>query len=147
MRRRFAWLQDAALASERYGKYLLNVVDDKDKAVYCFEKALRYYKDWGANAKVAQINEKYSHLFSVPSKIEIPFDDSHLLWTQQPSLGVLKRFGCLYEDSCLDKMSNRENKHKVQLVYIQQLTINCLGLCDGQFTVFKQRSKKQYMAS
>ncbi len=56
-------IHDAALACERLGEYLLNEVKDEEKAVHCLEKSLRYYKEWGAQAKVAQLNDRYSGLW------------------------------------------------------------------------------------
>ena len=42
---RSGMLQDAALANERSGEYLLNEIKDEDKAVHYFGKAIGYYKD------------------------------------------------------------------------------------------------------
>ena len=63
---------DAAQASERYGEYLLNECEDADKnAMHYLEKALNFYKDWGAMAKCEQMNAKYPSLPLVPQNIEI----------------------------------------------------------------------------
>mmetsp|Transcript_10964 Transcript_10964/g.17838 ORF Transcript_10964/g.17838 Transcript_10964/m.17838 type:complete len:82 (+) Transcript_10964:1833-2078(+) len=37
------------------GEYLLNEIKDEDKAVHYFGKAISYYKEWGALAKVEQL--------------------------------------------------------------------------------------------
>lgn len=63
-------LQDAAFACERYGEYLLNEIKDEDKAMHYLRKSIGYYKDWGALAKVEQMNGKYT-CWKVPHNIEI----------------------------------------------------------------------------
>ena len=56
-------IQDAALANERYGEYLLGLkVPDHDGAVYYFKAAATYYKDWGASRKVEMLEMKYPGL-------------------------------------------------------------------------------------
>jgi len=53
------FVQDAAIACERYGEYLLNEINDEEKATHHFTMAVDFYDKWGALAKVHQLNEKY----------------------------------------------------------------------------------------
>jgi hypothetical protein len=57
---RGGFVHDAALASERYGEFLLNDKPqpselDKQEALYRFGEAIKYYSDWGAVSKVASL--------------------------------------------------------------------------------------------
>jgi len=65
------WLHDTALAHERYGEYLVNEINNKEKALYHFGKALDCYREWGATAKVEHMMKQNPDLQRVPSKIEI----------------------------------------------------------------------------
>lgn len=48
-------LSHAALSNERYSDFLCNVVPDRDEAQYRLDEALKYYRDWGAKAKVEML--------------------------------------------------------------------------------------------
>lgn len=52
MAARTGHLHHAALINERYADYLLEELGDADEAKYRTEEAIRFYKDWGAEAKV-----------------------------------------------------------------------------------------------
>lgn len=56
--------QDAAFACERLGEFHLTVTKDMDEAGYRLSQAREYWYDWGAHAKVKQIDRKYSNLLS-----------------------------------------------------------------------------------
>lgn len=45
-------LSHAALSNERYSDYLLHECHDLQEATYRLDEAIRYYQDWGAQAKV-----------------------------------------------------------------------------------------------
>lgn len=69
MASRSGFIQDSALASERYGDYLLQVCEsDKSDAVYRVEEAIRLYKEWGAHVKARQMLKKHSCLLKVQKK-------------------------------------------------------------------------------
>jgi histidine kinase len=60
---RGGFIHDAALASERYGEFLLNDKPqpcelDKREASYRFGEAVKYYSDWGADSKVASLQNR-----------------------------------------------------------------------------------------
>jgi len=59
---RSGFLQDAALANERYGQYLLRVEKDRSGALYCIQEALRFYQDWGAFTKEKALREEFKDL-------------------------------------------------------------------------------------
>jgi hypothetical protein len=71
---RFGFVHDAALASERYGEFLLNDRPqpcelDKQEALYRFGEAIKYYSDWGAVSKVASLQNKYADLWKPPGEV------------------------------------------------------------------------------
>jgi hypothetical protein len=64
---RGGFVHDAALASERYGEFLLNDKPqpcelDKQEALYRFGEASKYYSDWGAVSKVASLQKSMQTL-------------------------------------------------------------------------------------
>ena len=59
---RMGMVHDAALANERYGEFYLNVLNNESQATYYLEKAQTYYSEWGATAKVEQMNDRYASL-------------------------------------------------------------------------------------
>ncbi len=64
---RGGFVHDAALASERYGEFLLNDKPqpcelDKQEALYRFSEAIKYYSDWGAVSKVASLQKSMQTL-------------------------------------------------------------------------------------
>ena len=56
---RAGFVQDCALAHERYGELCLKI-NEKDEAVFRFNKAFELYKEWGAKQKHEQMKKKYS---------------------------------------------------------------------------------------
>jgi hypothetical protein len=73
---RGGFVRDAALASERYGEFLLNDKPqpcefDKQEALYRFGEAVKYYSDWGAVSKVASLQKKYADLWKPPGEVSI----------------------------------------------------------------------------
>ena len=59
---------DAALASERFGDYNLEI-KETNNAVFHYEAALKYYREAGAHGKANQILEKHSALWAHPSEV------------------------------------------------------------------------------
>ncbi|KAL3925455.1 MAG: hypothetical protein SGILL_000396 [Bacillariaceae sp.] len=60
---RRGFLQDSALANERFGEYLLHDLSDMEEATYRFQQATRLYEEWGARAKADMLFEKYGYLW------------------------------------------------------------------------------------
>ncbi|CAJ1955731.1 unnamed protein product [Cylindrotheca closterium] len=52
-------IQYAALANERYADFCRNELGDEDEASFRIEEAIRYYKEWGAHAKVERLQRIY----------------------------------------------------------------------------------------
>ncbi|KAL3941502.1 MAG: hypothetical protein SGBAC_004148 [Bacillariaceae sp.] len=48
-------IQYAALANERYASYCRHELGDEDESMFRIGEAIRYYKEWGADAKVAKL--------------------------------------------------------------------------------------------
>ena len=65
---RGGYQHDAALASERLGEYQLTVMKDSEQALYRFEEAKRYWRSWGALAKVVDLDRKYASLKPKPTR-------------------------------------------------------------------------------
>ena len=74
MASRAGFLQDAALANERYGEFMLHDMSRTEAAVYRFEKAILLYSEWGAHGKAAMLREKYADLWPAPEDIAVSFD-------------------------------------------------------------------------
>ena len=66
---RSGFLQDAGIASERYGEFLIHDICDQDEGVYRLQEAIRYYSEWGAEGKVRLIERKYSNIWPKPTEI------------------------------------------------------------------------------
>jgi tetratricopeptide (TPR) repeat protein len=66
---RGGFVNDAALANERYGEFLLHDMSDRQEAVYRFEEAIKFYSEWGADKKVGLLREQYSDLWPQPTEI------------------------------------------------------------------------------
>ena len=58
-------LLDAALFSECFGEYLLEI-GDRDEAVFRLREAIKYYQEFGAFRKTSMIEEKYDYLWPKP---------------------------------------------------------------------------------
>ena len=54
---------EACLASERLGLFQLEFMKDMDEASFRFREALKYAREWGALAKVSQLQSNYEHLW------------------------------------------------------------------------------------
>jgi predicted ATPase len=52
---RTGYLHHAALCNERYADFLRKELGDEDEASYRMEEAIRFYGDWGAEAKVEML--------------------------------------------------------------------------------------------
>lgn len=61
---RSGWLSDKALAHEMAGLYHMKRADDS-RAKYDFEQSHRSYRDWGATAKVCQLEKEYPQFFEL----------------------------------------------------------------------------------
>jgi hypothetical protein len=60
---RFGFNQDAALACERYGAFLLNEMDDAENGcLYQLQQAVRRYSEWGAFGKVEVLEKTFADL-------------------------------------------------------------------------------------
>ncbi|CAJ1938999.1 unnamed protein product [Cylindrotheca closterium] len=55
---RMEYLHHAALFNERYADFLLNEVDDAERASHYLDEAIRLYKQWGANRKIKMLQSK-----------------------------------------------------------------------------------------
>ena len=60
---RRGFLQDSALANERFAEYLLRNLNDTEEATYRFQQATRLYEEWGATAKADMLFENYGYLW------------------------------------------------------------------------------------
>lgn len=60
------FVQDAALANERFGEFLLHCMNDKEGAALRIKRACSGYSEWGAHGKVESLEEKYSNLLPIP---------------------------------------------------------------------------------
>ena len=66
---RMGYQQDAALASERLGEYQLSVMNDKEEGAFRLREAEKYWRGWGAFAKVQHLIAKYPELFcTIPTE-------------------------------------------------------------------------------
>jgi hypothetical protein len=59
---RGGYQQDAALATERLGEFYLRIMGDRGDAAYQIEQSIKYWREWGAIAKVRHLEEKYADL-------------------------------------------------------------------------------------
>ena len=60
---------DAAWASERYGRFCLTLNNEQDEANYRLQEAIKYYRGWGALAKVNALEAEFPHLVEKPIQI------------------------------------------------------------------------------
>ena len=68
---RGGYQHDAALASERLGEFHVSVMGDVDEGRYRLQQAMRYWKSWGAVAKVDDLARKYPDFFVSKQPSEI----------------------------------------------------------------------------
>ena len=66
---RSGFMQDSALASERYGEFLLNELKEREDGMYRLDQAIQYFNEWGARGKAQQIQKKYADLWPKPNVI------------------------------------------------------------------------------
>lgn len=57
------YIQDAALASERWGQYLFTVLDQKGEAVVRLKESMQLFAEWGAAGKVDLMKRQYADIF------------------------------------------------------------------------------------
>ena len=60
MAARAGHLGHAALSSERYANFLLKEVGDEDGAGHQMKETIRFYCDWGADAKVRILRDSFA---------------------------------------------------------------------------------------
>jgi hypothetical protein len=65
---RGGYLHDAALASERLGSLFLKL-GDREQATFQIGQSIKYWREWGAMAKVGHLEEKYVDLRPKPTGI------------------------------------------------------------------------------
>lgn len=68
---RQGYVNESALASERYGEFLLYERNDPEEARYRLNGALRLYEEWGAARKVVILRENHQDLWRKPSEVVI----------------------------------------------------------------------------
>ena len=69
---RGGFIQDAAMANERFGEFLLEDMGEPEEAAYQFKQAAKLYEEWGAQAKADEIVRNHGHLWSLqPSEVVI----------------------------------------------------------------------------
>jgi hypothetical protein len=59
---RGGYLHDAALATERFGAFYLKRMGEREEAAYQISQSIKYWAEWGAFAKVRQLEEKYADM-------------------------------------------------------------------------------------
>lgn len=64
-------IHDAAFACERLAELHLRVKNDTAEAKYQITQAMKYYGDWGAQAKIRMLEKKYDDIFPRPSTVLI----------------------------------------------------------------------------
>jgi hypothetical protein len=67
---RRGFLQDSALANERFGIYLLKDLSDTEEGSYRLQQAAMLYREWGARAKANLIIEEYGYLWASQDESE-----------------------------------------------------------------------------
>lgn len=60
---------DAVLATKRWGEFYLNVIKDREGAMYHLGQSKGYWKQWGAKAKVDHLERKYSFVVVQPTEV------------------------------------------------------------------------------
>lgn len=71
MAARPGFLHDASLASERFGDYLLQDLQENHRAGQYYQDSIRYYSEWGSDYKAESLQKKCCHLWAegIPSEI------------------------------------------------------------------------------
>ncbi|KAL3925480.1 MAG: hypothetical protein SGARI_005834, partial [Bacillariaceae sp.] len=71
MASRHGFQQDAALANEHFGRFLLTCMKDEEMAAFRIHRAIRLYYEWGSPLKGSMLEQEYEHLL-------LSFPDSKL---------------------------------------------------------------------
>ena len=66
MAARIGFMHDAAISYERYGLFMLHIINDREGGAFYLEKAAQYYADWGAVRKVRQLEKEHADLWDSP---------------------------------------------------------------------------------
>ena len=64
MASRHGFQQDAALANEHFGSFLLNCRKDEEMAAFRIHRAIRLYREWGSSLKVSLLEKEYEHVLN-----------------------------------------------------------------------------------
>ena len=68
---RGGYQHDLAFASERFGEFQLSVLKDHDEGVYRLREAARYWRSWGAYAKVELLEQRNAVVFGLQKSTDI----------------------------------------------------------------------------
>lgn len=63
------YLHDAAFASERFGEFQLEIMEDKDSSIQCMTKSLQYWREWGAYGKASHLEERQRQISQVQARL------------------------------------------------------------------------------
>ena len=65
------FMQDAAIASERYGRFLIETEGPSggNEATFRLKEAAKFYSEWGAHARLRVLREEFPDLWPVPNEI------------------------------------------------------------------------------
>lgn len=61
----------AAFASERFGEFQLSIMKDNDEGLYRLKEAARYWRSWGAHAKVESLEQRHAIVFGLQKSTDI----------------------------------------------------------------------------
>ena len=71
------FVQDAALASERFGDFLLDSLNDREGAMFRYKESIRFWSDWGASRKVRILRDRYPELCPRPDEVVVVHENSN----------------------------------------------------------------------
>ena len=71
------FVQDAALASERFGDFLLDDLMDREGAMFRYKESIRFWSDWGASRKVRMLRDRYHELCPHPNEVVVVHEGSN----------------------------------------------------------------------
>jgi hypothetical protein len=66
---RGGFIHDAALINERYGRFLLRRLKDKEKGMYHLDKSLQLYSEWGSQQKADMLHAEFRDQWPSPKDI------------------------------------------------------------------------------
>ena len=75
MATRSGFVQDAALACERFADYLMDELNDREAAMFRYKESIRFWSDWGALRKVRMLHDKYTALCPRPDEVLVVMRD------------------------------------------------------------------------